>query len=110
MDYDEIAERMLIPPGKRVRLKDHDPDWLLTKEMDSLSKEQAKQRSVELLEQSRQELIKAQDLVYANGRYAVLIDLQGRDAAGKDRYLQPLVLRGRAGGAGPPRAPRQRRP
>ncbi len=88
MDYDEIAERMLVPPGQRVRLNDYDPGWLLTKAMDSLGKERAKERSVELLEQSRQELVQEQDLLYATGKHAILIELQGRDAAGKDGVIK----------------------
>jgi PPK2 family polyphosphate:nucleotide phosphotransferase len=88
MDYDEIVERMLVPPGKSVKLKDFDPDWLLTKEMESLGKERAKEQSESLLEQSRRGLIEAQDLLYASDTYAVLIELQGLDAAGKDGVIK----------------------
>jgi PPK2 family polyphosphate:nucleotide phosphotransferase len=88
MDYDEIAERMLVEPGKPVKLNDYDPGWLLTKDMEPLPKERAKERAEALLEQSRGELIEAQELLYATGRYAVLIELQGRDAAGKDGVIK----------------------
>jgi PPK2 family polyphosphate:nucleotide phosphotransferase len=88
MDYDAIAERMLVPPGKPVRLKDFDTEWLLTREMESLGKARAKARAEALLEQSRQELVEAQDLLYAAGTHAVLIELQGRDAAGKDGTIK----------------------
>ena len=84
MNYDEIAERMLVPPGTSVKLKDFDPDWLLTREMESLGKERAREQAEALLEQSCQELVEAQELLYATGSHAVLIELQGRDAAGKD--------------------------
>jgi PPK2 family polyphosphate:nucleotide phosphotransferase len=88
MDYDRIAERMLVPPGKSLKLKDFDPDWLLTEEMESLGKSRAKERSVALLEQSRTELVEAQELLYATGTDAVLIVIQGRDAAGKDSVIK----------------------
>jgi PPK2 family polyphosphate:nucleotide phosphotransferase len=88
MNYDDIAERMRVEPGKSLKLKDHDPDWLLTKDMEHLGKEEAKAHSEALLEQSRRELIDAQQLLYATGRYAVLIELQGRDAAGKDGTIK----------------------
>src|SRR4051794_17710267 len=88
MKHDEIAERMLVPPGEPVKLKDFDPDWLLTKEMESLGKERAKEQSEALLEQSRRELVEAQVLLYATGTHAVLIELQGRDAAGKDGVIK----------------------
>jgi PPK2 family polyphosphate:nucleotide phosphotransferase len=88
MKHDEIAERMLVPPGKPVKLKDYDPGWLLTEEMESLGKERAKEQSEALLEQGRQELVEAQDLLYATGAYAVLLELQGRDASGKDGVIK----------------------
>src|SRR5262245_57570919 len=88
MNYTEITERMLVPPGKHVKLKDFDPSWLLTNDMKALSKEQAKERSEALLEQSRQELVEAQKLLYASGSHAVLIELQGRDTAGKDGTIK----------------------
>src|SRR5262249_51809532 len=79
---------MLLPPGKSVKLKDFDPGWLLTKDMQALDKERAKERAEALLEQSRQELVEAQELLYATGKHAVLIELQGRDAAGKDSTIK----------------------
>jgi PPK2 family polyphosphate:nucleotide phosphotransferase len=88
MKYDEIAERMLVPPGTNVRLKDYDPAWLLTADMKSLPEEEAKERSERLLEQSRLELVEAQDLLYASARYALLVELQGRDASGKDGVIK----------------------
>lgn len=88
MDYGDIAERMLVEPGKSVKLKDYDPGWLLTKKLDPLSKEEAKEQAEALLEQSRQELFAAQELLYATGNHAVLIELQGRDAAGKDGVIK----------------------
>src|SRR3954464_10691111 len=50
MDYDEIAERMLVSPGKPLELKDFNPDWLLTEAMESLGKERAKEEAEVLLE------------------------------------------------------------
>jgi PPK2 family polyphosphate:nucleotide phosphotransferase len=88
MDYDEIAGRFRVPSGETVKFKDYDPDGLLTEEMEELGTEKAKEQSEALLEQSRQELITAQELLYATGRFAVLIELQGRDAAGKDGVIK----------------------
>lgn len=88
MEHADIAERMLVPPGKPLKLKDYDPDWLLTEEMESLGKERAKAESESLLEQGRRELIETQDLLNAAGTHAVLIELQGRDAAGKDGVIK----------------------
>src|SRR4051794_18595623 len=88
MDHEQFAERMLVPPGSPVRLKDYDPDWLLTREMESLGKERAKGQAKALLEASRRELVEAQTLLYASARHGLLIELQGRDAAGKDSTIK----------------------
>src|SRR5258708_7673275 len=79
---------MLVSPKKPLKLKHCDPDWLLTQAMESLDEKEAKHRSEILLEQSRQELIEAQELLYATGRHAVLIVLQGNDTAGKDGTIR----------------------
>jgi polyphosphate kinase 2 (PPK2 family) len=88
MKHGEIEERMLVPPGKNVKLEDFDPDWLLTESMESLGKERAKEQSEALLEESRRELVEAQELLHASGTHSVLIVLQGRDAAGKDGTIK----------------------
>ncbi|MEJ1223496.1 PPK2 family polyphosphate kinase [Sediminicola sp. 1XM1-17] len=42
------------------------------------------------LEEIRQELSKLQDVLYAHGKYAVLICLQGMDTAGKDSLIREV--------------------
>lgn len=42
------------------------------------------------LEEIRQELSKLQDVLYAHGKYAVLICLQGTDTAGKDSLIREV--------------------
>lgn len=42
------------------------------------------------LEELRQELAKLQDTLYAHGKYAVLVCLQGMDAAGKDSLIREV--------------------
>ena len=44
-----------------------------------------------LLEQNRRELAKAQELLYANNTYALLVILQGMDAAGKDGIIKHVM-------------------
>lgn len=88
MDYGEIARHLRVPSGAPVKLKDYDPAGLLTEEMEGLGTREAKEQSEALLEQSRKELIAAQELLYATTRFAVLIELQGRDAAGKDGVIK----------------------
>jgi PPK2 family polyphosphate:nucleotide phosphotransferase len=71
-----------IAPGKKVRLADYDPDA-----MAGLNKEQGKQRFAEL----NAELDILQEELYAAGKHAVLMVLQGMDTAGKDGAIRHVL-------------------
>src|SRR5438132_13998986 len=79
----EIIDRIRVPPGKEIRLKDYDTGWA-TKEMKELGKDTVKERAKAILEKNLQELAIAQELLYADDRYGLLVILQAMDAAGKD--------------------------
>jgi PPK2 family polyphosphate:nucleotide phosphotransferase len=87
----KVIELFRIPPGEKVRLKDHDTGWAQTKELQELGKEVVKQRAKEILEQSLTDLAAAQDRLYADDRYALLIVLQAMDAAGKDGTIKHVM-------------------
>src|SRR5262245_47082779 len=87
----KIIDTLRVPLGKKLRLKDHDSGWAKTKELKELGKEAVKERAKELLETSLGELAEAQQLLYADDRYAVLIVLQAMDAAGKDGTIKHVM-------------------
>jgi PPK2 family polyphosphate:nucleotide phosphotransferase len=87
----EIIDRFRVRPGKKLKLKDHDPGWAQTKELKELGKEAVKERANAVLEESLKELADAQELLYADDRYAVLIILQAMDAAGKDSTIKHVM-------------------
>ncbi len=87
----EITESFQIQPGAKVRLKDHDTGWAQTRELKHLGKEVVKERAGEILQESLDELTQAQELLYADGRYAILIVLQAMDAAGKDGTIKHVM-------------------
>jgi PPK2 family polyphosphate:nucleotide phosphotransferase len=87
----DIIDLFRVPPGKKLRLKDYDPGWAQTKEMKELGKEAIKERAKEILEQGRADLADAQELLYADDRYAGLIVLQAMDAAGKDGTIKHVM-------------------
>ena len=90
--FDEDALDLLrVTPGKKFRLKDRDTTWGLTKKLRDLGKEAVKEKAHELLTQSLHELTEAQDLLYADNRHAVLVVLQGMDAAGKDGTVKHVM-------------------
>ena len=48
-------------------------------------------RANKLLEENRAGLAEAQELLYANHTYAILIIIQGRDASGKDGIIKHVM-------------------
>src|SRR5262245_29374589 len=83
-----LIDYCLVPPGKRVKLAKYDPRWDGPGEMKSLGTEELKERAVARLEEWRQELSAAQDVLYADDHYSLLLVFQAPDAAGKDGTIK----------------------
>jgi PPK2 family polyphosphate:nucleotide phosphotransferase len=87
----DILDALRVKPDSKLRLKDHDTGWAVTKELKELGKDQIKERAREVLDESLSELAAAQDRLYADDRYALLIVLQAMDAAGKDGTIKHVM-------------------
>lgn len=87
----DLARFFRVKPDTRVRLKDYDPGWEQTDELAKLGKQNVRKRAEDLLEESVAELAEAQELLYADNRHAVLMILQGMDAAGKDGTIRKVT-------------------
>src|SRR5215510_14862811 len=87
----DIIDLFRVPSGKKWRLKDHDTGWAQTKELKELGKDVVKERTRAILEKNLEDLAEAQELLYADDRYAVLIVLQAMDAAGKDGTITHVM-------------------
>lgn len=87
----DLVKFFRVKPGTEVRLKDYDAGWEQTDELARLGKQTVKQRAEVLLESSIAELTEAQELLYADNRHAVLLILQGMDAAGKDGTIKKVM-------------------
>jgi PPK2 family polyphosphate:nucleotide phosphotransferase len=87
----EIVRFLRVKPGKRVRLKRLDTGWAQTQELKELGKEVVKERAREILDKNLEDLAGAQQLLYADDRYAVLMILQAMDAAGKDGTIKHVM-------------------
>jgi PPK2 family polyphosphate:nucleotide phosphotransferase len=87
----DIIDLFRVKPGKPFRLKDHDPSWAQTKEIKALGKDDLKERARTSLDENLAELADAQDRLYADNRYGVLIVLQAMDAAGKDGTIKHVM-------------------
>jgi PPK2 family polyphosphate:nucleotide phosphotransferase len=87
----ELMKRFRVPPGKKVRLADHDPGWAQTKELRELGKDAVKERAQQILAEHLEDLAEAQEYLYANDVYSVLVCLQAMDAAGKDGTIKHVM-------------------
>jgi PPK2 family polyphosphate:nucleotide phosphotransferase len=87
----ELIERFRVEPGKKLRLKDHDSGWAHTAELKEAGKAAVKKRALEILQQNRDELSAAQELLWASDADSVLIVLQAMDAAGKDGTIKHVM-------------------
>jgi PPK2 family polyphosphate:nucleotide phosphotransferase len=73
----------LVPPGKKIRLQDYNPDY--TGEFEN--KEQAEVK----LREDVLGLAQFQDVLYAQNTYALLIIFQAMDASGKDSTIKHVM-------------------
>jgi PPK2 family polyphosphate:nucleotide phosphotransferase len=87
----DIIDIFRVPPGKRFKLKNHDPGWAGTEEMQELSEDTLKAKAKEILDDHLRELCESQELLYADNRYSILIVLQAMDAAGKDGTIKHVM-------------------
>jgi PPK2 family polyphosphate:nucleotide phosphotransferase len=81
-DIRKLMKRLVVPPGKRIKLKRYDPAW--TGSMDQA-------RAKTLLANGVQRLAKQQALLYAQDTYSVLLIFQAMDAAGKDGAIKHVL-------------------
>jgi PPK2 family polyphosphate:nucleotide phosphotransferase len=91
MIREDVLNLLRVAPETKVRLKDHDSGWAQTEEFKELGKEVIKDRAKVILEQNLAELAEAQELLYADDRYAVLMVFQALDAAGKDGTIKHVM-------------------
>lgn len=79
MNYDHF----IVPPGKRIRLKDYDPGFT--------GHYENKDEASEKLQTDIKLLAKYQDVLYAQNMYALLVIFQAMDTAGKDGTIRHVM-------------------
>jgi PPK2 family polyphosphate:nucleotide phosphotransferase len=94
IEHHQDVKRLRVAPGTAVRIERCDADDLHRRAVKRYGRHDAdglKARAEQALADSRDRLIKAQQLLYADDRYAVLIVLQAMDAAGKDGTIRHVM-------------------
>ena len=79
----KLREELIVRPGTRVQLTRRDPTW--TAGFKDRSEAEA------TLDKNIRRLTRLQYLLYAEGRRALLVILQGMDAAGKDGTIRHVM-------------------
>lgn len=87
----KIIEKCLVKPGKKLDLKDHDPAWVPMKEFEELDSSETKAKAKSVMAENLKELTAAQELLYADDRYSILVIVQAMDAAGKDGTIKHVM-------------------
>src|ERR1700722_13114077 len=78
-----FSKELIVKPGKKVKLSKYDPDNTLGWDKTHKMKES--------LQKAQDDLDSLQYLLYAEHKRALLIVLQGRDAAGKDGTIRHVM-------------------
>jgi PPK2 family polyphosphate:nucleotide phosphotransferase len=77
------TRKFLVAPGRRFRVSDHDPE--------DTAGLRDKQDGARRLERNLERLRDLQERLWADQRWALLIVLQGMDAAGKDSIIEHVM-------------------
>ncbi len=84
IDREKFLKSLIVPPGSKISFKkDYDPSF----KPDYINKEDA----AKLLDEGIQKMAEFQDKLYAQDNYALLINLQALDAAGKDGTIKHVM-------------------
>ncbi|MGD0302122.1 MAG: polyphosphate kinase 2 family protein [Bryobacteraceae bacterium] len=81
--HKDLAKRFRVQPGKRLKLNQHDPD--------DTAGIFRKREYEAILKHDIQRLFEQETLLWASRKYAVLVVLQGPDAAGKDGTIRHVM-------------------
>src|SRR6516165_2288425 len=80
-----LLDRLIVPPGRKIKLaRDFATSWKEGRAFDKL-------RAAERLREGIQFLAEFQSKLYAQNRYALLVNLQAMDAAGKDGTIKHVM-------------------
>jgi PPK2 family polyphosphate:nucleotide phosphotransferase len=82
-EISKLMDRLVAKPGKKISLKDYDPDWT--------GSIKDKEHATQLLEDGVKQLAKHQDRLYAQDKYSLLMIFQAMDAAGKDGTIRHVM-------------------
>ncbi len=87
----QIMDRVRVEPGSKVELERYPSTWQDPERHVYHGLGLSKKNADELLAKSQKEIADAQDVFWADNRFALLIILQGMDASGKDGIIEHVM-------------------
>ncbi len=84
-------DRLQVEAGKKIHLKDFNTEWDKLDKYEEAGETALKAQLNLLLAKNLTDLTKAQQLLYVDDRYSVLIVFQAMDAAGKDSTIKHVM-------------------
>ena len=91
MTRQDLIDPLRVLPGKKMHLEDFPTCLTHTPELKELSKKDLKEKAKAYLAENLDDLAAAQDVLYADDRFALLIVFQAMDAAGKDGAIKHVM-------------------
>lgn len=88
LNMSDVINMCRVPDGKKFKLKDLHTSW---DGGASVTESKRRNEAKRLLQQDIQHLESAQELLYADHRWSVLVILQAMDAAGKDGTIRHVM-------------------
>ena len=87
----KVIKTLRVPPGRKFRLSDRDPGRIMIPELDKLGKDEAESVARKFIRENLDELAEAQEDLWANDVWSVLVVLQAMDTAGKDGLIKHVM-------------------
>ncbi len=87
----EYMKKGMAEPGKKVKLDDFETGWAQTEALKDLGEDKAEEKLEKILLENREKLAAAQDILWSDRSYSILICLQGMDTAGKDGTIRHVM-------------------
>jgi PPK2 family polyphosphate:nucleotide phosphotransferase len=87
----KAIKALRVAPGRKFKLADRDPHWAVIPELEEMDKDEAESAARLFLKENLDDLADAQERLWSNDVWSVLMVLQAMDTAGKDGIIKHVM-------------------
>lgn len=91
MKRGKLVRFFRVKPGSKFRCRDYPTDYSRSRSLREFSSDDLKDHAKQFVEANLEKLARAQELLYANDVYSLLVIFQAMDAAGKDSMIKHVM-------------------